>query len=668
MNAGLRDRKWPWLVLLAAVGASGQAQAQQRFRRVEEPRWLKLRLTEVSTGVYAESTMEQTTFKKAGTSFGHDRLFVGPSLGLGVEGSVYHPYLFRYLIHTEGAFGLGQQTLASATTFERNEFQYLGRFLGSADILANKPYHANLFATYDHTFRDYDFFSRATVDSWRYGTRLGYHDGPWTFGAGYARRDEDVASLSVASRSQEDTASFEAQHERPRGGTSFNSTLNFYSRADFDRMTAGRDYNFSLADNERFGQRERFRLNSNASLSHRETPEETSDQLTVGANLAAEHRHNLSSFYDLTYDRYATENFSSANTLGRAELRHQLYESLTSTLTLQAADYEASDRAGSGFTRRFGLGFGENYTKRLGANHRLRISNSLFGEHVDRQSISTVENERHNFTDRLGGAPPDSFFLNLPNVNEATIVVTDDSDRQPAYLRGLDYDVTRNGVSTLIRRLSGSRIPAGATVLVDYEAEPSASGSYEALSETFQVRFDLWNNLWGLYGRVNLFVNNAPRELLAQNLRSYTFGTDLTWRWLNAGAEYEIYDSDQSRYRAARLFQSFSFSPDPVSSLSLSFSQSWTDYTDAHRQEQDFRFITRYRRAVSGSLALDLEGGVAIRQGPGVDRTLATVRPGLEYSVGKTSLKVGYEFEHEIFLDTEERTKHMFFIRARRVF
>src|SRR5262249_7428316 len=154
--------------------------------------------------------------------------------------------------------------------------------------------------------------------------------------------------------------------------------------------------------------------------------------------------------------------------------------------------------------------------------------------------------------------------------------------------------------------------------------------------EAFHVRVELWHNLLGLYTRVNLSLNNAPSELRVQDITSYAFGADTSWRWLRAGAEYQIYDSTESDYTAVRLFQSFLFHLDELSVLSLDFTESWIDYSSVNRHESDYQFIARYHRRLNRHLGLDVEGGVAYRQGQGVDQTLATFRPAIKYVIGKT--------------------------------
>jgi hypothetical protein len=174
--------------------------------------------------------------------------------------------------------------------------------------------------------------------------------------------------------------------------------------------------------------------------------------------------------------------------------------------------------------------------------------------------------------------------------------------------------------------------------------------------------------LWGLYARANLALNNASTNMHIADYTSYVFGSDLNWRRLRLGGEYGIYDSTLSSYNVSRLFESYNFHLDSASTLGLDFSQSWSDYISAHRHEQDYRFLVHFHRPLSHQLRLDVQGGYDLRAGPGVDQNLAMFRADLEYTVGKVSVRVGYDFEHDVYLDTEFRDRHWFTVRARRVF
>ena len=153
-------------VILTALLLQSKAFAQARYQpRYQEPQWFTFRLSEVSAGAYAEGTFDQTSYQNSSTSVNHEHLFVGPTLGIVGSGSIYHPNLITYNINSEGAFGWARDDVDGSSS--RNEFHYLGRFSGNVDFLENKPYRGGLFANYDHTYRDNDFFNRVTVDSWR---------------------------------------------------------------------------------------------------------------------------------------------------------------------------------------------------------------------------------------------------------------------------------------------------------------------------------------------------------------------------------------------------------------------------------------------------------------------------------------------------------------------
>ncbi len=668
MKSNPNHHRWMALAFLAAMGAYRQAIAQQRYVTPSEPQLATLDISQASVGVYTEGNYEQTTFKNSGTSVTQNRIFAGPELDLTLKGSVYHPNLFSYQVSSEGAAGWSSEKTSSPNgSFTRNEFDYLGRFQANAQIFADKPLHVDLFDTYSHTFRDYDFFNRATADTWNTGGSLTYHTDPFFVSASYLHRDETVSGANIDSVLSEDVFGLAMRNDRAQGASALNYTFDQYNRTDSGMNFLGSNNSLSASDSERFGEREQYRTTTTLAYTHHEDDTVTplgSDQISAATGLQVEHRENLHSSFDINYDYYHEGDYSSADYRGQAQVSHKLYESLTSALLAEASDSEGSSGASTGQTLRYGAGLTESYSKDLGNSHHLQINNSFLLEHVHQQTLNIVEDERHSFSDTLG-APINSFFLNQPNIIQATIVITD-AERMRTFTESLDYIVIENGERTLIQRVAGSTMPDA--VLVNYRAEPTPGGDYDDFTDYFEVRFDLYDNLWGIYGRFGASLNNAPKDMLIQNLKTYTFGTDVNWRWLHAGAEYNIYDSDLSRYNSTRLYQSLVFTPDPLSTLSFNFSETWNDYIDSHRKDQDYRFITRYHYNWTSHLALDLEGGVDYRIGDGEDQTLATIRPGLEYTIGKTSIKAGYDYEYSLFLNNQQRQTHLFYARLKRSF
>ena len=665
MKTARSNLSWSWLAALAALTGSGDAPAQSRYSQPEvDPQWMRLNIRDASLGVTAEGEHSAVKSTGSGVSSTYDRLFFGPSLGLNLDGSVYHPNLLQYSLESDNAFGWKNERITlSSGSQTRDELQYLGRFSSRAEVLPGKPYHGSLFGGYSHDFRDYDLFNRAIVDNWNYGARAAWDLHPVTIGANYRHHDEDISTLNGRSSSSDDTYGVNLSHARDAGQTSLGGSYSEYSHVDYGTAGRGTSYSVSLADLEQFGSRRQSRLESSVNYLRQDYVGQPSDQFTAQANLTVEHRPTLTSSYGVTFDRYEANGLTSDNLSGQAQLQHRLYESLTSTLVVLGSDYEATAPLSSGYTRRYGVGWMENYTKVLSPTTRLTVNNSLRGEHVDQRNLSSVQNEAHTFGN--GGAPPDTFFLNIQNVNWASVGVWK-IDRSQKYIRGIDYELFLNGTVTQIQRLTGSLMDA--SVVVDYDIEPLPAGQYESLAETFGVRFSLLNNRWALYARGSLSWNNAPVTMRIPGMANYAFGTDYTWRWLRAGAEYSLYDSGYAVYNMTRLFESANVRFSHDTSGGLDFSQSWLDYTSSQRQEQDYRFTAYIHRAMSRHLRLNARGGYDIRVGPGVDQELVAFRFDLDYNIGRTTLNLAYDYEHDLFLRTEVRDRHLFTLRLQRSF
>jgi hypothetical protein len=272
-----------------------------------------------------------------------------------------------------------------------------------------------------------------------------------------------------------------------------------------------------------------------------------------------------------------------------------------------------------------------------------------------------VINEPHTLTDGI------VTFLNQPEVILPSVVVTDPSGLI-IYRPVLDYRLQPNGDLVQIQRVPGSTIVNGGSIRVSYQAVVQPSDSFTTLANQFGFRLDLFNNLIGLYARVNLVDNRGGESMVLQDINDKVVGTDVTWRWLRAGAEYQDYDSNLAPFTAARLYQTLSFDlgPEANSTLSFNFSQSWTTYEDATEQAT-YEFISRFRMRFTSYFFWNAEGGVHLNRGPGFDQTLWVARTGLEYSRGQLAVTLGYDYLNQDYLG-ELRQGNFFFLRARRMF
>ena len=667
---------------LAAMAVSISCAAA--IGQVVEPQALRLQISNVHLGLRVEAEQEDTIYAGSKSAATFERLFMGPIIGLTAAGSVYHPNLLTFSVNGEFSPGYNIETTTYSNSTNRKEIRYLGNYYANLILLQEKPYRSTFYLSQNYTYRDYDFFNRAEANIWRYGANLGYQEGPVPFTIDVWQRKDETFGESIASSLYETGVTFNARNTRESGETTFTYTHTNDDRTDSGSQATSTENSFGIGDTETFGREKQIHLNTSANYSSREYTGTPADDATAALNLSVQHTPSLSSVLDMDYNR-STTNDSVGKTLsdnlhGGVSVQHQLFESLTSTLRIQGQDSSSSGSylTASGEnatsiteTKRYGGGVTESYTKRLGSVGRVTLMGSVLYEHtIQTAGGDTIiqTDESHGFTSSNESTGTDSFFLNLPYVDESTILITNTQHALPAYQEGRDYIVSKNGYLTMIRRAAASTIPANSTVLVSYHAKASGSGEYNTFTGLMNLRVDLWNDLLAFYFRMSSIGNSGARDLFLQDMDLYSFGAESTWRWLHAGVEYASNASTYSTSQDVRLFQSLSFKLDEKSTLNLDLLESKTHYVEAARDEMNYSLITRYQRTFNRNLGVQLDAGIAVRRGKDVDQTLATVRPSLEWNIGQLSIKASYSYEYGEYAGSDQRKKHMMTISAQRNF
>jgi hypothetical protein len=659
-----------WFAVLAFLEVGWHAAAQLRYEDLE-PQLFRFDVSGGSLGFYAEGSTQQTSYQ-SGLSETYQRTFYGPSIGLIADGSIYHPDLFQFTLSGDGAVGWTTQktTTPGAPPVIFNQWDILGDFSANGILLANKPYRSTLFVTDSHSFQEYDFFNQVLIDSLRYGFTSGYSQGPVPFTINLSHTDQDTSGLGYLTTLQETTLLLDAHNDRPSGNTTLSYTLDDFDRTFGNVISSGFDNSVGLSDRETFGSSRNIEWRNTVAVSKFDVTDAPSDTLTAGSHLAIDLLPNLSNIYDVNYLREDEDSDVTEQYNASASLRHQLYSSLTSGLEVQAIRYTSSSAGGSFESTEYIGTWSESYTKRLSSSSRLTIAGSFALAHTDQTSggaaVQTI-GEAHTFNS--SGPLLDSFFLSLLNVNQSTIQVFDQT-HTILYTLGVDYSVMTVGAQTLIRLIQPN--PDGLTVaspvVVDYQAAPQGTGTIDGQIYHAEIRLDLLDSMLGFYGRYDSSDNTATGGIVVDDVTSLAFGTDFYWKWLRAGAEYQIYDSTFATYDSASLFQSLAFTPDEVSSLSLSLSEGWMDYHSAYGTEQYYSIISRYHRTLTRHFGLDLEMGVSQRSGGIEDQTLAAVRPGISYTVGQLSAKATYSYQYQETQGNQQQQEQMFTISIRRTF
>jgi hypothetical protein len=671
MNCTLGNR-WRWPAGLLLVLMSHRLPSL----RAEEPRWFKLNgFPQASLALESESSIETT--KVGGPEYTYEHSYITPLIGLRTSGSVYHPNLLVFDL--DGDFGWGwdwMNTSGASGSTSRVESREMKRYLAQFNFLRAKPYNASFFAAEDHTFRDYGTFDTFSVDSQRYGGRVNYNNRKISLNTDFGYRNEQSDGLTSSSELSELYFNFMGIHRRESGQTTVNARVDSFDNS----VNSGPHFrslseSIGISDAETFGSRKHISAATGVSYGQSEYDGQTTQTINANENVTVNHRPNLDSFLVLDFAHNHLRPITDVRVQGTAGLRHQLYESLTSSADVHGSYQDTSGGGGSATSDRYGISLNEQYTKRLAGWGRLTAGLGGVLDHQDQRSSGS------SFTtfgeDHLVYLPTSPsylpVYLNNPRVLAGSIHVR----IGPELLVELtDYEVITTGELTEIRFIvppSAHLAPLltgdSATISVTYESEPLNNASFESLNISAQIRLDLFGCL-GLYTRLNWMDNNASDEVLVQTLTDWVAGVDYTWNWLRMGAEYESYDSNFSQYQAVRLYENLTFRPSPRSTLSLNFSETFYQYGGGNDQSQ-YMFLSRYSTTIWGGISWYLEGGCSFHNVMGTDSIQGSARTGLLWARGKLSFRVGYEFNAQTSSSgsfSEDRQKNRFFAYMKRTF
>jgi hypothetical protein len=662
-----------WLIGLSAFGfAAGLAPAI----RAEDPEWFKLNgLPEVSLGVEAEASTEKTTL--SGGSSTYDFSSVTPLVGLHTTGSIYHPNLLTFDL--SGDLGWGWTSTSSSgggAGDSRNESADLLRYLAQLNFLSEKPYNASVFAAQDHTYTDYGSFETYTVDATRYGGRMNWVADGFTLNADLGYRDETASGLTDSSEISETYLDFTGIQQRKSGETTLTLRANDLQNTSNGSGVETKNWSVGISDSETFGSRKQIGASTGLSYTQSEYSGQQMDTLNASENLTLHHRPNLDSYLIMNFNQSELQPITSSQVQGTVGVRHQLYESLTSTLEGHGTHQEESADTSNSTFDQYGLSLSENYTKRLQSWGRLAVGVGAGVDHQDQDSSGgTILNPSEPHQLYLSSSPNyRPVYLSQPQVIAATIVVSAGND---TLIYPTDYTIVTSGELTEVKLVAppSSHLQSllqtndNLTVTVTYQSESLGNSSYDTFTANGQFRLDLFNR-FGVYGRMNWLDNNAPPEVLAQTLTDLVGGVDYNYKWFRTGAEYESYDSSFTRYQALRFFQDFDFSLSSASSLGIDFNESFYSYADNGDQSQ-YQFLCRYNTQLPLAITWYLEGGGLMQDAAGTDLLQGMARTGIGWKRGKLSLRLGYEFNTQTTASggfTEELVKHRVFANLRRSF
>ena len=99
----------------------------------------------------------------------------------------------------------------------------------------------------------------------------------------------------------------------------------------------------------------------------------------------------------------------------------------------------------------------------------------------------------------------------------------------------------------------------------------------------------------------------------------------------------------------------------------MNLSETRTIYRDPNHTIDYLDCIARAEFTPSATLRCSIEGGYRTQSGEQIDQTMLTARVSLDYTLGRMSVKAGYNYQSVNFFANDSR-RNYFFLHARRTF
>jgi hypothetical protein len=216
------------------------------------------------------------------------------------------------------------------------------------------------------------------------------------------------------------------------------------------------------------------------------------------------------------------------------------------------------------------------------------------------------------------------------------------------YVIGLDYILIPRGQYTEIRRIPGGMIADNSVVLIDYTAIQPGSYKYDANINAFNTSVFLFNNKLSVYYRFSKqnYTNLETTEFVTLNYFTQNLvGFRVDFDFINAGAEYEDYQSSILPYHMMRYY--VNFQKNLGKKLMFMLNGNMQNYVMLDKPEpeyQNYMDITGkaiYNMFKQTSLNIDLMYRKQI--GEGIDLNLYTARTEIISQINLLYLTLGVE-------------------------
>jgi len=531
---------------------------------------------------------------------------------------------------------------------DRTEARTLKRLEGGVTFFRNKPISLRASAKYTEGFTNRENITNIKTNAFNLGgylnwsnrfvpLKMTYDQGNWEqieteTGRNYTtfnKRLQTTLSKSFSARDKNKFIYFHRDYQRI-------NALSYETRNISD--------NFNLNNSIYLDNNQKYYLRSLITGTD-QTGTDAFRRILVNENLSFDLPKNLDLIGNYTFSNNIRESQSIKQQNVRAMLRHQLYESLTSSLiyefnrTTQTYYYE----------RRNKFGINLRYEKKIPGSGRLLISGELNKQPLNHQSESLflqILDEEHLLRDG------ELELLDKPNVLISSVLVKDPTGTI-IFQEYLDYVLIEQNVYVEIQRVAGGQIPNNSAVLVDYTVAQEGSYEYHVNYMRIHASLMVFNRLVEVYytraqqdysNQVN--TEDVTLNYLTQNI----YGTKLGYKFASLGMEYEDYFSSITPFTLWRYY--FQLHGNVKGKFLYSLNGNYRDYhmlyNDTYQTYADVMGNLAY--SISPATRLSLEMGYRKQIGEGIDLDLYTSRLECNLNYRKLFLKAGVEVYRRIRL------------------
>jgi len=527
-------------------------------------------------------------------------------------------------------------------------------------FLQYKPYTLNIFANRKTSTLLSEFAQRSKTESDTYGAlvSLKYSILPTTLSY---QRQESIQTGFFTTDAEMDDFRLSVRHYKHLGDTRLEASYTDSTQTTFGRSINTTLENITLQNTYNLTADKKASLNSGLRYMDAKSDFIKTTGFGISEGLQWRHKENLTTDYNLRYDKTDTDTFNIKSTTGVFNLRHRLYENLTTLLNIQGF----SSQFTGGQEAAYGGGIDLNYQRKIPWKGMLNIMmghNYKITERDITANLIQVTDESVTLTDGV------ITLLGNEDVDVDSIVVTD-ATGVIVYEKDIDYEITEIDSFVRITRITTGRISNGQKVLVDYRYFISHVFDYSFYSQSYGINIMLWSSWRTYYRFVRLkqrFLSGIPPDKLTDD-NIHTAGTELQWKWSTTRLEFEDKQTVNVPTKSWRAEENIILRPSDRLFLNLSGNYGAIEFKDTGDIERFNGIRANIQRLVSVWGKFTLEGFSNKISGNLEKNTETGVLSIFEWVYGIWSGNLSYRFLNEKnYISQDSLKKHYVLFEIKR--